>query len=170
MLGRTLGCAASRWRISVIICPCVFLRSSMGLAWQRKWICVEEEADKPETPIDGSMSADALDALQLFQQLESAISPCPRATFPPGASACIVHSPMSSFGTNSRPTMRLSGIAASAVSTEITIIAVGVIERPVDAPRIPLVEPVEEAALPSSSCRSRHRRASRSASSASASA
>ena len=39
MLGRTLGCAASRLRISVMICPCVFFRSSIEGVKINGWQC-----------------------------------------------------------------------------------------------------------------------------------
>ena len=48
----------------------------------------------------------------------------PGSDVPSGASRWIVHSPMSSFGTNSRPTIRLSGIASRAVTTEMAMMAV----------------------------------------------
>ena len=54
---------------------------------------------------------------------------------------------MSSFGTNSRPTIRFSGMVSSTVTTEIAMIGRWMIERPVHLPRVPLIQPVEEPAF-----------------------
>ncbi len=75
----------------------------------------------PDTPIDGSISATPSMPLISLSSL-NAISVVPASEVPSGASAWIVHSPMSSLGTNSRPTMRLRGIVSNAVTTEIAMI------------------------------------------------
>ena len=87
-------------------------------------MCVGEEAVMPETPIDGSMSATPSMPWSSSSSLK-AISWVPASDVPSGASACTVHSPMSSLGTNSRPTMRLSGIVRSATTTEMPMMAAG---------------------------------------------
>ena len=72
-------------------------------------MCVDAPAPGPTTPIDGSMCATPSMPLQFLEQLERDLGRCLRARCPSGASTWTVHSPMSSFGTNSRPTMRFSG-------------------------------------------------------------
>ena len=78
----------------------------------------------PDTPIDGSIWATPSMPLSSFSSL-NAISVVPSSDVPSGVSMWIVHSPMSSFGTNSRPTMRLSGNSASAATTEMPMIDAG---------------------------------------------
>ncbi len=65
-------------------------------------MCVCEPG--PETPIDGSICATPSMPLMSFSSL-NATSVVPWSDVPSGASRWIVHSPMSSVGTNSRPTM-----------------------------------------------------------------
>ena len=65
---------------------------------------------RPETPIDGSMLATPSMPLTALSSL-NATSVEPSSDVPSGASRCTIHSPMSSSGTNSRPTMRFNGNA-----------------------------------------------------------
>ena len=69
MLGLSPGCAASRLRISAIICAWVSLRSSSGSAWHEE-VDVRDEPPPPLTPIDGSICATPSMPLHLLQQLE----------------------------------------------------------------------------------------------------
>ena len=55
----------------------------------------------------------------------NATSVVPASEVPSGASTWTVHSPMSSLGTNSRPTMRLSGNVSANVTSETAMIANG---------------------------------------------
>ena len=54
-----------------------------------------------------------------------ATSLVPSSDVPSGASTWTVHSPMSSLGTNSRPTMRFSGNVSRAVTTEMPMMMPG---------------------------------------------
>ena len=122
--GRYDGYTASRRRISVMISAWLFFRFSIGSAWQRKWMWVGELAPIPVTPIDGSICATPSMPLISLSSLNDT-SVVPSSEVPSGASTCTVQSPMSSLGTNSRPTIRLSGKVSSTVTTEIAMISVG---------------------------------------------
>ena len=54
-----------------------------------------------------------------------AISVVPSSDVPCGVSMCTVNSPMSSFGTNVRPTIAFSGNVSANTSSEMPMIAIG---------------------------------------------
>ena len=78
----------------------------------------------PDTPTDGSICATPSMPSSSSSSLK-AISVVPSSDVPSGASMWTVHSPMSSLGTNSRPTMRLSGTVSRTVTTEMAMMAIG---------------------------------------------
>ena len=78
----------------------------------------------PDTPTDGSICATPSMPFSSSRSLK-AISLVPSSDVPSGASTWTIHSPMSSLGTNSRPTMRFSGIVSRAVTTEIAMMMPG---------------------------------------------
>ena len=143
MLGRLPGYLASRCRTSAIISLCV-ARALIG----RQRLEVEMEMRRappppppPAAPLPpgftiGSMSATPSMPCRSFST-RNASSSVPSSEVPSGESMCTVHSPMSSFGTKSRPTIRFSGNVSRNVTTEIAMMTPGVIERPVHLPRVP---------------------------------
>ena len=78
--------------------------------------CASASCRLPETPIDGSICATPSMPLSSFSSLKRDLV-VPSSDVPSGVSRWIVHSPMSSFGTNSRPTIRFSGKRRTAPST-----------------------------------------------------
>ena len=80
-------------------------------------MCVDAPAPPPITPIDGMISATPSIPLISLRSWNP-ISLVPSSDVPSGVSTWIVHSPMSSFGTNSRPTIRFSGNVIRKVTTD----------------------------------------------------
>ena len=104
---------------------CVFLRSPIGMARQRK--CMWVEVDPPPgltTPIDGTICATPSIPLNSLRSC-SPFSVVPASDVPSGMSRWIVHSPMSSTGTNSRPTIRFNGNIIRKVTTDAPMIIAG---------------------------------------------
>ena len=85
---------------------------------------VGEPTFLPDTPTDGSISATPSIPCSSSSSLK-AISVVPSSEVPSGASTWTVHSPMSSLGTNSRPTIRLNGKVSNAVTTDIPMMMPG---------------------------------------------
>ena len=78
---------------------------------------VEAPAPGPITPIDG-MICDTPSIPSSSLSSANPISLVPASEVPSGVSKWIVHSPISSFGTNSRPTIRFSGNVSRKVTTD----------------------------------------------------
>ena len=112
----------------------------------------------------------ALDAVQLLHQARARWPLEPSSDVPSGASRCTVHSPMSSVGTNVRPTIAFKRKRRQEHGHGDADDRDRMVERPVQRARVEAVEAVEEAALLGLVVLAPRRPGSGSASSASASA
>ena len=144
--------SASRCRISAIICSWVRLRSSSGSACTLKWMCVARRRRRRRPRrcrrVDDRLDlGDALDALQLLQHAERELL---------GALERRAFGRVHVDGPLAHVLVRHEVAADHPVQRErhqerrpprCAMMTPGVIERPVHLPRVPAVEPVEEAAL-----------------------